>query len=67
MYEVMVDIKNSPTKVKGLGYLIDADSREQARKKAMEYAKKKKDKKYSRYKKAIFSVPEENIKERPDW
>ncbi len=67
MYEVTVTIINSPTKVIGWGNLIEADSREQAKEIALQYAKRNADKPYSRYKKCAFEVKEEDIVARPDW
>lgn len=67
MYEVTVTIINSPTKVIGWGNLIKADSREQAREIALQYAKRNANKPYSRYKKCAFEVKEEDIVARPDW
>lgn len=67
MYEVMVTINNSPTKVRKWGYLINADSSENAIIEALNNAKIKASKKWSRYKKCTFTVTQEDCKERPDW
>lgn len=67
MYDIMVTVNNSPTKVRGWGYLINADSKEQAVAQALENAQKKADKPYSRYKKCTFTVKEEDIIAKPDW
>lgn len=56
MYDIIVTVNNSPTKVRGLGYLINADSREQAVAQALENAQTKADKPYSRYKRCTFTV-----------
>lgn len=61
MYDIIVTVNNSPTKVRGLGYLINADSREQA------VAQTKADKPYSRYKRCTFTVKDEDVIAKPDW
>lgn len=66
-YDVLVTINNSPTKVKKWGYLIKADSREEAKKQALEYARNKANTPYSRYKKCEFTVLDKDINEKPDW
>lgn len=67
MYDIIVTVNNSPTKVRGLGYLINADSREQAVAQALENAQTKADKPYSRYKRCIFTVKDEDVIAKPDW
>lgn len=54
-------------KVRGLGYLINADSREQAVAQALENAQTKADKPYSRYKRCTFTVKDEDVIAKPDW
>lgn len=61
MYDIIVTVNNSPTKVRGLGYLINADSREQAVAQALENAQTKADKPYSRYKRCTFTVKDEDV------
>ncbi len=67
MYDIIVTVNNSPTKVRGLGYLINADSREQAVAQALENAQTKADKPYSRYKRCTFTVKDEDVIAKPDW
>lgn len=68
MYEVEVTIHNRPnTKVIKWGYLINAESKEQAKSQAISQAKEKANKPYSRYKKCFFTVEESDIVEKPDW
>ena len=67
MYEVMVSIKNSPNKIKGWGYLIRTDTRQSAIEKALEYAKAKAMKPYSRFKKCTFIVEDKDVIEKPNW
>lgn len=67
MYDIIVTVNNSPTKVRGLGYLINADSREQAVAQALENAQTKADKPYSRYKRCTFTVKDEDVIDKPDW
>lgn len=67
MYDIIVTVNNSPTKVRGLGYLINADSREQAVAQALENAQTKADKPYSRYKRCTFTVNDEDVIAKPDW
>ena len=67
MYNILVTIKNSQTKVRGWGYLINSDSAEEAKEKALEYAKNKANKPYSRYEKCIFEIKDEDVIEKPDW
>lgn len=61
IYSVLVTILNSPTKVRKWGYLIDADTRETAKEKALTKAIAKASKSYSRYKKCSFDVKSEDI------
>lgn len=67
MYDIIVTVNNSPTKVRGFGYLINADSREQAVAQALENAQTKADKPYSRYKRCTFTVKDEDVIAKPDW
>ena len=67
MYDIIVTVNNSPTKVRGLGYLINADSREQAVAQALENAQTKADKPYSGYKRCTFTVKDEDVIAKPDW
>lgn len=67
MYDIIVTVNNSPTKVRGLGYLINADSREQAVAQALENAQTKADKPYSRYKRCTFTVKDEDVIAKPEW
>lgn len=67
MYDIIVTVNNSPTKVRGLGYLINADSREQAVAQALENAQTKADKPYSRYKRCTFTVKDEDVIAKSDW
>ena len=67
MYDICVSIVNSPTKVRKLGYLIEADTKDEAKEKALSYARKKASKPYSRYKKCSFEIKEKDVIERPDW
>ena len=67
MYDVLVSIINSPSKIRKWGYLINSDSREDAKETALQYARAKADKPYSRYKKCSFEVKEEDIVAKPDW
>lgn len=67
MYDIMVTIHNSPNRVRGWGYLVIADTREEAISDALGFAQAKANKPYSRFKRCTFSVKDENVKERPDW
>lgn len=67
MYEVIVSIENSPTSIKGWGYLIKAETEEEAVDKALEYAYKKANKPYSRYKKCSFHVRKDDVIAKPNW
>ena len=67
MYDIIVTVNNSPTKVRGLGYLINADSREQAVAQALENAQTKAYKPYSRYKRCTFTVKDEDVIAKPEW
>lgn len=67
MYDIMVTVNNSPTKVRGWGYLIKADSKEQAVAQALANAQTKADKPHSRYKRCTFTVKDEDIIAKPDW
>lgn len=67
MYEVMVSINNSPNKVRGWGYLIRANTRQEAIDEALEYAKAKAMKPYSRFKRCTFSVDDKKVIEKPNW
>lgn len=67
MYNIIVTVNNSPTKVRGWGYLIDADSKEQAVAQALANAQTKADKPYSRYKRCTFIVKDEDIITKVDW
>lgn len=67
MYEVMVTIHNSPNKTVGWGYLVSADTKEDAVEEALELAKAKAMKPYSRFKRCTFSVKDKNIIEKPNW
>ena len=67
MYEIMVTIINSPSKVRKWGYLIRANTRNEAKEKALSYAREKALKPYSRYKKCTFEVKEEDVTEKPNW
>ncbi len=67
IYDVLVSIINSPSKIRKWGYLINSDSREDAKEKALRYAREKADKPYSRYKKCSFVVKDEDIVAKPDW
>lgn len=67
MYDIIVTVNNSPTKVRGWGYLINADSREQAVAQALENAQTKADKPYSRYKRCTFTVKDEDVIAKLDW
>ena len=60
MYEVFVTINNSPTKIRKWGYLIEADSVEEASEKAIRSARAKANKPYSRYKKCSLEVKAED-------
>lgn len=46
MYDILVTINNSPSKIRKWGYLIKSDSIEEAKKKALRYARTKADKPY---------------------
>lgn len=67
MYDIMVTVNNSPTKVRGWGYLINANSKEKAVEQALENAQTKANKPYSRYKRCTFTVKDEDIIAKPDW
>ena len=67
MYDIMVTIHNSPNKVRGWGYLIRSESKEQAVAQALENAQKKANAPYSRFKKCTFSVNDEDVREKPNW
>ena len=67
MYDIIVTINNSPNTVRGWGYLIKADTKEQAVAQALENAKNKAGAPYSRFKKCTFTVKDENVKEKPNW
>lgn len=67
MYEIIVTVNNSPTKVRGWGYLINADSKEKAVAQAISNARVKADKPYSRYRKCTFTVKDEDVIAKPDW
>ena len=67
MYDITVTIHNSPNKTIGWGYLIVADTKEDAVKDALGFAQAKANKPYSRFKRCTFSVKGENVRERPDW
>lgn len=67
MYDIIVTVNNSQTKVRGWGYLINADSREQAVAQALENAQTKADKPYSRYKRCTFTVKDEDVIAKLDW
>lgn len=67
MYEVLVTINNSPTKVRKWGYLINTDSKVNAITEALNRARIKAAQKHSRYKKCTFTVCREDCIERPDW
>ncbi len=66
-YDILVTSNDSPSKVRKWGYLIKSVSREDAKEKALRFAKDKADKPYSRYKKCTFGVKEEDIVARLDW
>ena len=67
MYDIMVTIHNSPNKTIGWGYLVEADTKEDAVEDALGFAQAKANKKYSRFKRCTFSVEDKNVRERPDW
>lgn len=67
IYDILVTIKNSPNKVNGWGYLIKADTRQEAIDKALEYAKAKANKPYSRFKKCTLVIEDKNVIEKPNW
>ncbi|NBI72177.1 hypothetical protein D3Z50_14110 [Clostridiaceae bacterium] len=67
IYDILVTISNSPSKIRGWGYLINCGSVEEAKKKALQYAETKANKPYSRYKKCSFEVREGDVTARPDW
>lgn len=67
MYDILVTINNSPSKIRKWGYLVKSDSREEAKEKALQYAKDKANKPYSRYRKCTFEVKETDLVARPDW
>lgn len=67
MYDIIVTVNNSPTKVRGWGYLINADSKEKAVAQAISNARVKADKPYSRYRKCTFTVKDEDVIAKPDW
>lgn len=66
IYDVLVTINNSPSKTKKWGYLVESDSGEEAKEKALQYAKDKANKPYSRYRKCTFEVKETDLVARPD-
>ncbi|MDE7323120.1 MAG: hypothetical protein K2N73_10425 [Lachnospiraceae bacterium] len=67
MYDIWVTIINSPSKIRKWGYLINSDSKGEAKETALQYATAKANKPYSRYKKCSFEVKEEDIIAKPDW
>lgn len=67
MYEVMVTIHNSPNRTREWGYLVVADTKEEAVEDALGFAKAKAMKPYSRFKRCTFSVEDKNVREKPDW
>lgn len=67
MYDIIVTIHNSPNKTVGWGYLIDANTKEEAVEEALELAKAKASRKYSRFKRCTFSVEDNKVRERADW
>lgn len=67
MYDVLVSIINSPSKIQKWGYLVNSDSKEDAKEAALQFARTKADKPYSRYKKCSFEIKEEDIVAKPDW
>lgn len=67
VYEVLVTIHNSPTKVRQWGYLIKADNEVTAGVEALNLAKIKAHKPHSRYKKCTFTIAQGDCKARPDW
>lgn len=67
MYDIIVSIHNSPTKITGWGYLIKANSPEDAVELAFDYARRKADRRYSRYKRCTFSVEPEDVRPLPNW
>ena len=67
MHDVLVTINNSPSKIRKWGYLIKSDSKEEAKRQALQYAKSNANKPYSRYRKCSFEVKEEDVTARPDW
>ena len=67
MYDIMVTIHNSPNTVRGWGYLIRSESKEQAVAQALENAKKKANDPYSRFKRCTFTVKDDDVIEKPNW
>lgn len=67
VYEVMVTINNSPTKVKKWGYLLKADSEINAKLEALNRAKVAASAPRSRYKRCTFTVEDSDCIARPDW
>jgi hypothetical protein len=67
MYDITVTIHNSPNRIRGWGYLIEADTKEEAVEDALEFAQAKANRKYSRFKQCTFTVEEKNVRERPNW
>jgi len=67
VYEVMVTIVDSPTKIIGWGYLIKAENEINAKIEALNMAKIKASKPRSRYKKCTFIVKEGNCIAKPNW
>ena len=67
IYDILVTIKNSPNKVTGWGYLIKADTKQEAIDRAMGYAIAKVNKPYSRFKKCTLVIEDKNVIEKPDW
>lgn len=67
IFDILVTVENSPTRVRGWGYLIEADNAEEAKKNAMEMARKKVEKPYSRYKKCGLVIKDKDVIEKKDW
>jgi hypothetical protein len=67
VYEVMVTINDSPTKVKKWGYLLKADSEINAKLEALNRAKVAASAPRSRYKRCTFTVEDGDCIARPDW
>lgn len=67
IYDIVVSIINSPTKVRGWGYLIKSDTKEEAKEKALFYAREKAYKPHSRYKKCSLEIKDEDVKEKTNW